>query len=79
MTPQIWKMRRITADERQFNKPLSYRGYGGPLWHLEAGKQNGKYLTACGLEYGTAGSYSASRPAAHGACKTCQRKAKAKQ
>ena len=40
----IWRMRRLAAYEYP------------KLWHLEVRKQNGNYVTACGLRYGIAGS-----------------------
>lgn len=54
----MWWMRRIAASE------------GPQLWHKQHARENGKYITYCGLRYGLAGAASkVSIPA--GACARC--------
>jgi hypothetical protein len=56
----MWRMRRLKAWE------------GPQLWHKEKRRENGKYVTSCGLNFGIAGSaYRAGTPA--GACSRCLR------
>ncbi len=58
---QVWKMRRIAANEHS------------QLWHLEVNRINGNYVTACGLRFGIAGSLS--KVGAPGtACAKCLKK-----
>jgi hypothetical protein len=57
---RAWMMRRLTADEHP------------QLWHLAVSQVNGRYVTACGLRYGIAGSARKSNVPA-GACVKCLR------
>ena len=62
MREETWRMRRLTANEHP------------QLWHLEVDRSNGKYITACGLRYGMAGSaFKHTVPA--GVCFRCLAKA----